>query len=125
MRDALNATKREIFYSICSWGEEDVWKWGNKTGNSWRTTGDIEDNWESVENIFYLNDMHPESAGPGGWNDPDMLEIGNGGLTLDEERSHFALWAFAKSPLLIGCDLATVKTSSLNILKSEFLIKVS
>jgi alpha-galactosidase len=125
MRDALNATGRPIFYSICSWGEEDVWLWGNKTGNSWRTTGDIEDNWESVENIFYLNDMHPDSASPGGFNDPDMLEIGNGGLTLDEERSHFALWVFAKSPLLIGCDLVTVKNTSLSILKSELLIKVS
>ena len=84
MRDALNKTGRPIFYSICNWGEEEVWKWGNTTGNSWRTTGDIRPEWESIENIFYVNDKHPESAGPGGWNDPDMLEIGNGGLTLDE-----------------------------------------
>ena len=125
MRDALNKTGRPIFYSLCSWGEEDVWQWGNVTGNSWRTTGDISDNWESVENLFYINDKHPESAGPGGWNDPDMLEIGNGGLTLDEERSHFALWAFAKAPLLIGCDLAKVSTDSLNILKSALLISVN
>ena len=125
MRDALNKTGRPIFYSLCSWGEEDVWQWGNVTGNSWRTTGDISDNWESVENLFYINDKHPESAGPGGWNDPDMLEIGNGGLTLDEERSHFALWAFAKAPLLIGCDLAKVSTDSLNILKSALLISIN
>ena len=118
MRDALNKTGRPIFYSICSWGTDKVWEWGNQTGNSWRTTGDISDNWASLYSNFMENDEHPESAGPGGWNDPDMLEIGNGGMTLTEERSHFALWAFVKAPLIIGCDLNKVSNDSLAILKS-------
>ena len=108
MRHTLNKTGRPIYYSICSWGEEHVAVWGNTTGNSWRTTGDIQNKWESVENIFYQNGEYPLSAGPGGWNDPDMLEIGNGGLNFTEERTHFALWCIVKAPLLIGCDLSKV-----------------
>ena len=125
MRDALARTGRSIYYSICSWGRADVWKWGNQTGNSWRTTDDIQNNWISVKSNYLLSNLHPESAGPGSWNDPDMLEVGNGGLTHAEERSHFALWAFAKSPLLIGCDLNTVSPQSLAVLKSKQLIKVN
>ena len=64
------------------------------------------------------NSLHSESAGPGGWNDPDMLEIGNGGLSNAEERSHFALWAFAKAPLIIGCDITQISSQSLAILKN-------
>lgn len=105
MRDALLKTGRDIYYSICSWGDEDVALWGNATGNSWRTTGDIDNFWQSMKENYMRNALHPESAGPGGWNDPDMLEIGNGNFTNAEERSHFALWCFAKAPLLIGCDL--------------------
>ena len=125
MRDAFNKTGRPIYYSICSWGTDQVWKWGNQTGNSWRTTGDIKNNWASVVSNYKINDLHPESAGPGGWNDPDMLEIGNGGLSYEEERSHFALWAFAKAPLIIGCDLSSISTQSLNILKNKQLIAVN
>ena len=125
MRDALNKTGRSIYYSLCSWGTDQVWQWGNQTGNSWRTTGDIVDNWASLVRNYKINDMHPESAGPGSWNDPDMLEIGNGGLSLIEERSHMALWAFAKSPLIIGCDLNNVSPGSLAILKNKQLIAVN
>lgn len=125
MRDALNKTGRPIYYSLCSWGTDQVWQWGNQTGNSWRTTGDIVDNWASVVHNYKINDMHPESAGPGSWNDPDMLEVGNGGLSLTEERSHFALWAFAKSPLIIGCDLNKVSADSLAILKNKNLIAIN
>jgi len=125
MRDALARSGRQIYYSLCSWGTDDVWQWGNQTGNSWRTTGDIRNEWVSVVSNYKTNDLHPESAGPGGWNDPDMLEIGNGGLSDAEERSHFALWAFAKSPLIIGCDLTSVKSSSLNILKNKNLIAIN
>lgn len=78
-----------------------------------------------MEKNYFENAEHPESAGPGNWNDPDMLEIGNGGLTEIEERSHFALWALVKAPLIIGCDLANVSQSSLNILKAPLLIKVN
>jgi len=125
MRDALNKTGRQIFYSICSWGTDKVWEWGNVTGNSWRTTMDIQNSWTSIYINFNENQEHPESAGPGGWNDPDMLEVGNGGLTLREERTHFALWAFAKAPLIIGCDLTKVSAESLAILKAKELIKLN
>jgi alpha-galactosidase len=125
MRDALNKTGRPIFYSICNWGEENVGLWGNTTGNSWRTTPDIFNSWFSLEYNFHGNGEYPESAGPGGWNDPDMLEIGNGGMTTDEERSHFALWSVIKAPLIIGCDLEKVNSTSLSILKSQLLIKVN
>lgn len=125
MRDALNKTGRPIYYSICNWGEEDIAVWGNTTGNSWRTTGDIANFWFFVEYNFYGNGEYPESAGPGGWNDPDMLEVGNNGLTTTEERTHFALWAVVKSPLIIGCDLTTVSNTSLSILKADLLIKAN
>lgn len=125
MRDALNKTGRPIYYSVCSWGTDEVWKWGNNTGNSWRSTNDISNDWQSVVSNYRINDQHPESAGPGNWNDPDMLEVGNGVLTHSEERSHFALWAFAKSPLIIGCDLNNIKSDSLAILKNKWLIAVN
>lgn len=101
---------------MCNWGNDEVALWGNTTGNSWRTTGDIGNYWDSVVENFWRNQEHPESAGPGGWNDPDMLEVGNDGMTETEEQAHFALWAFVRSPLLIGCDLATVSESSLAIM---------
>ena len=87
MATALNATGRQIYYSVCNWGESDVWSWANTIANSWRTTGDIENNFGSMKYNFYQNNQHPEVAGPGGWNDPDMLEIGNGNLTISESRS--------------------------------------
>ena len=85
MRDALNATGRPILYSLCSWGTDDVWEWGNATGNSWRTNGDISTNFASIKANYLVNSLHAESAGPGNWNDPDMLEVGNGELTLIED----------------------------------------
>lgn len=106
MRAALNATNRAMFYSICSWGEEQIaTTYGNKTGNSWRTTGDISNNFDSMKENFLQNQDSFNFAAPGAWNDPDMLEIGNNGLDPDEERTHFALWAIAKAPLLIGANL--------------------
>ena len=125
MRDALLQASRPIFYSICNWGVDDVWKWGNVTGNSWRTTGDIFNSWSSVKYNFEINQIYAEAAGPGGWNDPDMLEVGNGGLTHAEERSHFALWSIAKAPLILGCDLNTISKESLEIITSEHLIKLN
>ena len=110
---------------MCSWGAGEVWKWGNQTGNSWRTSGDIGNTWYEMTENFFTNNLHPESAGPGGWNDADMLEIGNGGFSHIEERSHFALWCFIKSPLLIGCDLNTITPESLAILKNKNLIAVN
>jgi alpha-galactosidase len=78
-----------------------------------------------VEFNFHSNAKGRGSAGPGGWNDPDMLEVGNGGLTLEEEKSHFALWALSKAPLIIGCDLTTVSAESLEVLKNTEIIAVN
>lgn len=83
---------------------------------SWRTTADITLNWHVIMSIADENEPWYRAAGPGGWNDPDMLEIGNGRLTEDEERAHFSLWALMKAPLLIGCDVAKIKPSSFAIL---------
>lgn len=105
MRDALNATGRRIFFSLCEWGVEDPATWAPLVGNSWRTTGDISDHWDSMTSRLDQNNVWHAWAGPGGWNDPDMLEVGNGGMTATEYRAHFSLWAAAKAPLLIGCDV--------------------
>jgi alpha-galactosidase len=107
MRDALNATKRPIFYSLCQWGVEDVWKWAPAVGNSWRSTGDISPHWNSIKLNFLSSQKHIHRNQHGAWADPDMLEVGNGNLTHDEEWTHFALWALVKAPLLLGMDLST------------------
>jgi alpha-galactosidase len=119
MRDALNKTGRPIFFSLCNWGEEQPWVWGNATGNSWRTTFDIRDSYQSFVSILDQNVKLAKFSGPGGWNDPDMLEVGNGGMTTIEYQSHFALWAILKAPLLIGCDLDTITPENLAILSNE------
>ena len=125
MRDELNKTGRPIFYSLCQWGEEDVPTWGKDVGNSWRTTGDISDNWKSMMKIIDVNDQSYQYAGPGGWNDPDMLEIGNGGMTLSEYKTHFSLWAISKAPLLIGCDVTTMSQEIKDILTNPEVIAVN
>jgi alpha-galactosidase len=116
MRDALNKTGHPIFYSICNWGYEETVKWGPQTGNSWRTTMDIKGMWASIQYNFRVNAYQPEIAGPGAWNDPDMLEIGNNYLTLDQEKTHFALWSIVKAPLIIGCDLEKISKESFEII---------
>jgi hypothetical protein len=125
MRDALNKTDRRIFYSLCQWGLEEVATWGWDVGNSWRTTGDISDNWNSMINIIDENDKWYEYAGPGGWNDPDMLEVGNGGMTLTEYKTHFALWSISKAPLLIGCDITKMTDDIKEILTNPEVIAVN
>ncbi|KAG2664297.1 hypothetical protein I3760_16G075600 [Carya illinoinensis] len=96
MSQALLNSGRSIFFSLCEWGQEDPATWAAKIGNSWRTTGDIEDKWESMTSRADQNDKWASYAGPGGWNDPDMLEVGNGGMTTEEYRAHFSIWAIAK-----------------------------
>ena len=125
MRDALNATGHPIFYSICNWGQEAPWKWGPTTGNSWRTTQDIKDVWSSMLINFYDNAKHASSAGPGAWNDPDMLEVGNGGMSFQEYKSHFSLWSIVKAPLIIGCDLQTMDANTLSILSNADVIAIN
>ena len=125
MAAALNATGRPIYYSVCNWGEEQVWQWAGGIANSWRTTGDISNNWASMRYNFLQNVILNAYAQPGAWNDPDMLEVGNGNLTEAEERSHFALWCFAKAPLILGNDLTNMSNSTLAVISNERLIAVN
>lgn len=125
MGDALLATGRPIVYSLCQYGRLDVWKWGaDAGGNLWRTTGDIRDSWDSMTRIgFGQNDLAPW-ARPGHWNDPDMLEIGNGGMTETEYRTHMSLWAILAAPLLAGNDLRSMSPAILDILTNREVIAV-
>jgi alpha-galactosidase len=126
MGDALLATGRPIVYSLCQYGRAEVWKWGPDVGgNLWRTTGDIRDAWDSMTRIgFSQNDLAPY-AKPGHWNDPDMLEIGNGAMTDTEYRTHMSLWAILAAPLLAGNDLRNVPPSTLEILTNREVIAVN
>ena len=124
MRDALNKTGRPIYYAMCEWGIDDPATWASSVGNSWRTTGDIQNNWSSMISRADQNDKWAKYAGPGGWNDPDMLEVGNG-LTVAESETHFSLWCLMKAPLLIGCDLTNIDNESLRVLTNKELIAVN
>ena len=124
MGDALRATGRPIVYSICEWGENQPWNWAAQYGNSWRTTGDISDSWSSMIGIAHQNQPLAPYAKPGAWNDPDMLEVGNGGMTDTEYRTHFSLWAQMAAPLLIGSDLRSVSSATLSVLKNTDVIAV-
>lgn len=100
-----NCEEKKILYSICEWGWNQPWKWGGKAGNIWRTTGDIQPNWASVVGIYEANVRLDKYARPGAFNDPDMLEVGNGKLTFDENKSHFTLWSMMAAPLILGNDV--------------------
>ncbi|REF37397.1 glycoside hydrolase family 27 protein [Thermasporomyces composti] len=125
MRDALLATGRPIVYSICEWGQNKPWTWAKGVGHLWRTTGDIADTWESMLAIAKKNMTLAEYAGPGHWNDPDMLEVGNGGMTDVEYRTHFSLWAVMAAPLLIGTDLRRATSATMEILLNTELIAIN
>ncbi|WIA22757.1 hypothetical protein OEZ86_009714 [Tetradesmus obliquus] len=126
MRDALNSTGRPIYFSMCEWGVAGPWHWARSVGNSWRTDADIAPSWDSVLRCLDNGAAGlSKYAGPGGWNDPDMLEVGVGGLTPAQQRSHFALWALAKAPLLIGADLSDISATSLKILLSKEVIAIN
>ena len=122
---ALERSGRPIVFSLCEYGMGAVWTWAPKVaGNLWRTTGDIQDNWASMAKIgFNQGDIAPY-AGPGRWNDPDMLEVGNGGMTADEYRTHFSLWCMLAAPLMAGNDLATMSESTRDILTNRDVIAV-
>lgn len=125
MGDALLKTGRPIVFSLCEYGRDEVWKWGAKVGgNLWRTTGDISDNWKSMSNIgFKQFDIAPYIA-VGHWNDPDMLEIGNGGMTADEYRTHMSLWAMLAAPLLAGNDVRSMTDETKSILENAEVIAI-
>ncbi|MFG2820003.1 NPCBM/NEW2 domain-containing protein [Kitasatospora sp. NPDC048365] len=124
MGDALKATGRPILYGICEWGTTRPWTWARDVGSSWRTTGDIGDSWGSMIGIAHVNQALAPFAGPGEWNDPDMLEVGNGHMTDTEYRTHFSLWAEMAAPLLIGTDLRKVTPATYEILKNTDVIAV-
>jgi alpha-galactosidase len=124
MRDALAATGRPMVYSITEWGQNQPWLWAKPVGNLWRTTGDIGDSYGSMLNIFKANVPLAQYAGPGAWNDPDMLEIGNGGMSDTEYRSHFSLWSMMAAPLLIGTDLRNASAATLTILRNRDIIAI-
>ncbi|HUI54574.1 MAG TPA: glycoside hydrolase family 27 protein [Bryobacteraceae bacterium] len=123
---ALRATGRPIIFSLCQYGWLNVGEWGAAAGgNLWRTTGDISDNWDSMSRIGFDNQIGREKyAGPGHWNDPDMLEIGNGGMTTTEYRTHMSLWCILAAPLLAGHDVRTMPDYIANILLNKEVIAI-
>lgn len=125
MTRALMKSGRPILFSLCEWGDMHPALWGYQVGNSWRTTNDIQDNWESMTYIADMNEVYAELAKPGGWNDPDMLEVGNGGMSKDEYIVHFSIWAISKAPLLIGCDVRNMTKETKEIIGNKEVIAVN
>jgi len=125
MGKALKATGRPIVYSFCQYGWDAVWEWAPAIGgNLWRTTDDVQANWMSIYYIISQQEGLEQYAGPGHWNDPDMLEVGNGKLSLAENRSHFSMWAMLAAPLLAGNDLPNMKTEINAILTNRDVIAI-
>jgi alpha-galactosidase len=132
MRDALKLAGRPIVFSLCEWGNSKPWTWGPAVGHLWRTTTDIMDVWEGRKQgngagAATIADMQVELAdfaGPGHWNDPDMLEVGNGGMSDAEYRSHFSLWCMMAAPLIAGNDVANMKPETHDILTNREAIAV-
>jgi alpha-galactosidase len=126
MGDALRSTGRPIVFSLCQYGRQNVWTWGPAVGgNLWRTTGDISDRWDSMARIGFGQDSLSQYAAPGHWNDPDMLEIGNGGMSIVEYRTHMSLWAILAAPLLAGNDLRDMTPDVLSVLTDREVIAVN
>jgi alpha-galactosidase len=125
MGDALRSTKRPIVYALCQYGRANVGSWGQQVGaNLWRTTGDIRDSYDSMAKIGFAQSSLAKFAGPGHWNDPDMLEVGNGGMTNDEYRTHFSLWSMIAAPLIAGNDLRNSVPAINEILLNKEVIAV-
>jgi alpha-galactosidase len=132
MHDALLKAGRPIVFSICEWGTAKPWLWARDIGNLWRTTGDIQDCWDckrdwggmGVVHILDLQDGLESYAGPGHWNDPDMLEVGNGGMTTTEYRAHFSLWCLLSAPLMAGNDLRSMPAEIKETLTNREVIGV-
>ena len=122
MRDALYAAKRPIVFSLCEWGSNKPWEWAGEIGHLWRTTGDISDSWNSMISILSQQKDLAKFAGPGHWNDPDMLEVGNGGMTTEEYKTHFSLWCMLAAPLLAGNDLQNMSPETKSILTNKEII---
>ena len=132
MRDALVKSGRPMVFSLCEWGSSKPWLWARDVGNLWRTTGDIQDCWDCKRDwggmgfvhILDLQNGLESYAGPGHWNDPDMLEVGNGGMTTTEYRSHFSLWCILAAPLIAGNDIRSMSPEIAEILTNKEVIAV-
>jgi alpha-galactosidase len=125
MGDALKATGRPILYSLCQYGVDQPWKWGPEVGASmWRTTDDIDDSYWRMITIGFSQAGLSKFAGPGHWNDPDMLEVGNGKMTEDEYKTHMSLWVILAAPLLAGNDLSKMSEADKNILMNKEAIAI-
>jgi len=148
MSDALNATGRPILYSMCNWGEDYPWKWAQTMANSWRMSGDIYDSFDrpdercpcsgdegyncalagfhcSVMNILNKMAAIQSKSQSGAWNDMDMLEVGNGGMTDEESKLHFSMWAMMRSPLIMGTDIRSLDAQSLSIYSNPAVIAIN
>ena len=137
MGDALGKVDRDIVFSLCQYGMDDVWKWGGSDevlGNCWRTTGDINDSWGSLHGIYSSQNGHEKFAGPGHWNDPDMLVVGKVGwgpslheshLTPNEQILHISMWCLLSSPLLIGCDMTQMSPFTIALLSNDEALDIN
>jgi alpha-galactosidase len=126
MSRALRATGRPIVYGVCQYGMFRVSEWAAAAGgNLWRTTGDIGNSWDSVSSIAFNQAGLEKFAKPGGWNDPDMLEVGNNGMTTEEERSHFTLWAMLAAPLFLGNDVRGMTADVRSIVSNRAVIAIN
>lgn len=136
MGAALDKTSRDIVYSLCQYGMANVWEWGGSpavNGNCWRTTGDINDSWGSLHGIYSSQNGHEKFAGPGHWNDPDMLVVGQVGwgnphpshLTPNEQLLHISMWCLLSSPLLIGCDMSQLDPFTHALLSNDEALDIN
>ncbi|KIP11508.1 glycoside hydrolase family 27 protein [Phlebiopsis gigantea 11061_1 CR5-6] len=146
MSRALNATGRPILYSMCNWGEDGPWNFAVTIANSWRISGDIMDNFDRADDRCPCTDMLDcklpgfhcsvakiidfaapvgQKAGPGRWNDLDMLEVGNGGMSFDEYVTHFSMWSLLKSPLILGNDITNMTNETLTIITNKAIIDIN
>lgn len=119
-----DSPEKPIVYSICEWGTTQPWTWGNKAGNMWRTTHDIFPMWKSIVLLYKFTMKHYQHAGPGAWNDPDMLEVGNGKLTEDENKAHFSLWCMMAAPLMLGNDVRKFVDGNNNAVEGNPVLKI-
>tara|TARA_R110002049_G_scaffold309306_1_gene520976 strand:- start:15406 stop:16644 length:1239 start_codon:yes stop_codon:yes gene_type:complete len=133
MRDALFKAERPIVFSMCEWGSTQPWSWGKDIAHLWRTTGDISDCWNCESNwgslgVMQILDLQVKLrtySGPGHWNDPDMLEVGNDGLNLTESHAHFGLWCLLSAPLMAGNDLRNMSKDIIEILTNKEVIAIN
>jgi alpha-galactosidase len=133
MAEAVRNTSRDIVFSLCQYGMGDVWTWGESIGgNCWRTTGDITDRWSSLHSSYESQNGHEKYAGPGHWNDPDMLVVGQLGwgtthpthLTPNEQILHITMWSLLSAPLLIGCDLTQLDDFTRAVLTNDEVLDI-